>query len=116
MSEAPRYNFRKPNRRRWLKLRREDVTEIRRWVRTEGYGLRIYEQVDCLRETRYPDMSIDALYEVITNQSWFDATYDRTVPVFSQELPTIWASLLSISPYWAMILILLWTLKRGHSC
>jgi len=114
MSEVPHYSFRKPNRRRWLKLRREDVTEIRRWVRTEGYGLRIYEQVASLRATRYPDMSIDALYEVVTNQSWFDPDYDRTVPECLVELG-LWASLLSISPSWVMILILLWTLKRAQA-
>jgi hypothetical protein len=71
---------------RWkghTRLHRDDVKDIRQWVRSEGFGMALVDQVAALQEA-YP-LNARTLEDVIRNQSWFDATYDRTVPLLLEE-------------------------------
>ena len=81
MNEAPRYLLGKTRdqmRPRRCKITRFDVEYVRRWVRKEGFGMNMDQQVRALQQ-EYPHLGYTTLYEVITNRSWYDATYDRTV-------------------------------------
>ena len=110
--EAPAYSFRKSGRRVVKKLTRYDVEEMRRWVRTDGFGLGLREQARALHAC-YPDVSVRALYDVVINESWFDASYDRTVRLtVDADTPPSWLTcVLTLSP-WMLTMLLLIVLRR----
>ncbi len=83
------------------KLDKFDVREIRRWVRTEGYGLMGSEQADALTQT-FPGVAPKTLLDVIQNRSWYDPTYDPALPLFLPvNAPPEWIG-------WFLSLILFW--------
>lgn len=64
-------------KRNHTKLSAWDVQQIREWVRSEGFGLDLREQLSAL-EALYP-VGRNTLRDVVTGESWADASYDRTV-------------------------------------
>lgn len=67
------------------KLTKWSVADIRRWARTDGYGLTPRQQADALVPEFSALVSQRALWEVLTNRSWYDPNYDPSLPL---ELPT----------------------------
>lgn len=65
------------------KLTKYDVAEIRRLARTEGFGLGQAAQIALIRETcpGYANVSDSTLHDVLSNSSWHDPSYDRSVPL-----------------------------------
>jgi hypothetical protein len=103
---SPAFYLRKtrPNNLRhgnWTKLTRWDVADIRSWVRSEGYGLEVSDQVKALQE-HYP-VNKQTLREVILNHTWTDLTYDRLVRLDVPCSTTKGGG----SLYWVLLLILL---------
>jgi hypothetical protein len=76
VNEPKRFLLRKPRHSVGLKLSRFDVEDMRRWVRTEGFGLPIPTQVKWLR-AGYPHVSYTTIREILMNATWCDPTYDR---------------------------------------
>ena len=68
--------LRRPRHSTGLKLTRFDVEDMRRWARTEGFGLPVPTQVKWLRAT-WPHVSYTTIREILTNATWCDPTYDR---------------------------------------
>jgi hypothetical protein len=59
-----------------------DVVQIRKWVRTEGYGLGVDHLVRALHvKPQYNSVAFETLRNVVNNDSWYDPAYDRTVPL-----------------------------------
>lgn len=94
------------------KLTRWEVARLRVWCRTEGLGLSLAAQLDCVSQW-YPEMSRDALRDVLTNGSWYDPAYRREAP-----LPVVARPLEADPGYWWMgrllLLVCLMTLACGR--
>lgn len=91
------------------KISREDVEDIRRWVRTDGWGLTPLQQARHLVATEYPYMHWATIRDCILNISWFDPTYDRLMPLnIPHNLPPEWLG-------WFLSLILMWRMMCAVS-
>lgn len=66
--------------KRQAKLDPWHVTAIRVWVRSEGLGLRVADQVRAL-EASYPQVKPETIRQLIMNLTWYDPDYDRTAPL-----------------------------------
>ena len=83
------------------RLSKWDVADIRRWARTDGYGLNPWQQADAL-QGEFPTINRRTLYDVVTNGSWFDPAYDRMIPLnLATNLPPEWLG-------WMLSVILMW--------
>ena len=84
------------------KLSKWDIADIRRWVRTDGYGLTPTQQAAALQAAEFPLINTRTLYDVILNASWYDPTYDPAIPLnLPTNLPPEWLG-------WVLSLILMW--------
>lgn len=95
------------------RLTRYDVAEIRRWARTDGFGLGPTEQARRLQIEcpGYADIPTRTLVSVLVGDTWPDPTYDRTTPL-PGATPDAgagvgWYTLLMGAPVW-FVLALLW--------
>lgn len=97
---APRYSLRrrKTGTVNAARLTKWDVQEIRRWVRTEGYGLTPKQQVTALC-AEWPAAE-RTMWDVIRNTSWHDPSYDPTVPLFVPPA--------ALASPWLLFFILWW--------
>lgn len=85
------------------KLTKFEVVEIRKWVRTEGYGLTARDQAHDLSAVYH--VSENTILDVIANRSWFDPAYDPSIPLFlPTNAPPEWiAWLLSLVLFWRTV-------------
>lgn len=93
------------------KLTRWEVAHIRAWCRTEGLGLPLVVQLDRVSQW-HPEMSRDALRNVLTNGSWYDPTYQRDM-----ALPTVTPPVPDPGYWWMgrlFLLVCLVTLASGR--
>jgi hypothetical protein len=95
-----------------------DVAEIRRWARTDGFGLGPTEQarrlqIECPGYTHIPTRT---LVSVLVGDTWPDPAYDRTTPL-PEAVPTAervaWWPLLTGAPVWFVLAILWRTVLCG---
>jgi hypothetical protein len=83
------------------KLSKWDVADIRRWVRTDGYGLSPTQQAEALH-AEFPLIKARTIYDVILNSSFYDPTYDPSIPLnLPTQLPPEYLG-------WFLSLLLMW--------
>jgi hypothetical protein len=106
VNAAPAYSLarRKTGRVRTSKLHRDHVVEMRRWVRREGFGLPLREQVSVLH-LQYR-VGAAALYDILANRAWFDPAYDPAQP------DAEWARAWETAP---LALLVLYAVRRMYT-
>jgi len=73
-------NLQQFGRRPAQKLNAWDVHQIRQWVRRDGFGLQLEDQIRAL-EAVYPQVRPHTLRDVVRGDSWRDPAYDRFTPL-----------------------------------
>ncbi len=93
-------------RRRAHKLTRHDVAEIRRWARSDGFGLSQRQQARLLH-TNF-GVKEATICEVLRNETWYDPSY-----VWSDRLPGTLPDATPGGAAWLVHFLLWWKLTMG---
>jgi len=66
------------------------VADIRRWVRSDGFGLSVAEQVRALAQLPpYAELGANTLKDVIQNHTWYDPDYQPLEKMDGDEDSTL---------------------------
>jgi hypothetical protein len=114
--EAPKYSLNqrvcgRVRHKGSARLTKQDVEEIRRWARAEGFLLGTWEQARVMAAAF--GVSQATARDVIVNQSFYDPSYDRTVPL-SEEFVRATAALAGRKA-WLLWVLLLWRMLCASS-
>jgi len=107
---APLYSLARKHRGGNTRLQKWDVAEIRRWARSEGFGLPVTEQIAHLQAVDYPTLGTETLRNVLRNESWYDPTYRPDDPLLCDG-PS-WVRPGTLGASWLVFFILMVNLWR----
>ncbi len=74
------------HRRVGRRFTKYDVENMRQWARREGYGLSLHSQAKFLAAEW--GCSVVTTREILANETWYDATYDRTTRLIEPSVPS----------------------------
>lgn len=69
------------------KLALPEVRDMRRWARTDGFGLPIMLQAECLAAQYF--IRRQTARDILANEAWHDPTFDRETPLPDALIHTV---------------------------